>query len=125
MTSRVQARGHLAKAKEFLAVAQMCTTTGAPNAATSNAVLCGINAKDAICLALVGRTTKSDDHSSAVKELAAVSAAGRKLPVTLGRLLQMKTSSQYGSAAVGAADAKRAVRYAEELCEAAQRIVTG
>lgn len=66
MTPLQAARGHLSKAQEFLAEAKSALANGHLNAATSNAVIAGINAKDAICLVLVGKTSKADDHRQAV-----------------------------------------------------------
>ena len=50
MTPLEAARGHLAKAHEFLAEAKFALSNGHANVATSNAIIAGINAKDAICL---------------------------------------------------------------------------
>ena len=62
MTPLDAARGHLATAEEFLSEAESALRNGHLNVATPNAVIAGINAKNAICLALVGTTSKSDDH---------------------------------------------------------------
>ena len=58
---------HLEKAGEFLAAARIDLAAGHVNAATSNAVIAGINAKDAVCLKLTGVTSKSDDHRSSCR----------------------------------------------------------
>lgn len=65
------------------------------NAATSNAVIAGINAKDAICLVLTGKTSKANDHRQAVAELRKAGKIGAGLAATLDRLLKPKTKSQY------------------------------
>lgn len=49
-----EARAHLAKAREFLTAAELNLDLDLFNAATSNAVISGINSKDAICLRLTG-----------------------------------------------------------------------
>lgn len=64
-----RSRGHLLKAQEFLLAGERDIDDALYNAAASNAVLAGINAKDAICLRLTGRTGKSSDHQRAVAEL--------------------------------------------------------
>jgi uncharacterized protein (UPF0332 family) len=55
VTALSEARAHLRKAKEFLTAAEFSLDLDLFNAATSNAVTSGINAKDAICLRLTGR----------------------------------------------------------------------
>lgn len=69
------ARAHLDKSREFLEAARLAADAGLHNAATSDAVISGVNAKDAICLRLTGVTGKADDHRAAVREL---SQSGRK-----------------------------------------------
>lgn len=123
MTPLQAARGHLAKAQEFLAEAQSALTNGHPNAATSNAVIAGINAKDAICLVLVGKTRKAEDHRQAVGELKKAGKIGADLATTLDRLLKPKTKSQYQSASMVIKDAEAAVNQAARLVEEAERVV--
>ena len=74
MNALAAARLHLGKAREFLDAADLEHERKLFNAATSNAVLSGINSKDAICLKLAGRSTKSEDHGEAARELAATGA---------------------------------------------------
>lgn len=86
--------------------ARLASSSGLPGwssstsstAAASSSVLASINAKDAICLRLTGRTGKSDDHRSAVPELAAAGHAGKALKSTFRRLLGLKTTAQYQAA---------------------------
>lgn len=78
------ARGHLRKAREFLDAAELELSVDLNTAAASSAVLAGVNAKDAICLRLVGRTAKSDDHRKAVPELAAAGPARHWSPRFVG-----------------------------------------
>lgn len=59
MTAVHEARLHVRKAEEFLEAAEISLDRGLFNAATSDAVVAGINSKDAICLKLTGRTKKS------------------------------------------------------------------
>jgi HEPN domain-containing protein len=119
------ARGHLAKAEEFLEEANSALLNGHANAATSNAVIAGINAKDAICLALVGATSKSDDHRQAVNELKQAGKIGAGLASTLDRLLKQKTKSQYQSVSMSIKDAEVAVRQASRLVDEAAQAVPG
>lgn len=123
MTPRQEARAHLAKAQEFLAEARSALASGRTNAATSLAVTAGINAKDAICLVLVGKTGKGDDHGHAVAELRRAGAIGAEVAVTLDRLLKPKTKSQYQSSSMSRTDAEAAVKQAARLVAQADRVV--
>jgi hypothetical protein len=66
MTAFSYARIHHAKAGEFLEAAEANLGRKLYNAATSDAIISGINSKDVICLVLTGRTDKSDKHAAAV-----------------------------------------------------------
>jgi len=91
LTALEEARLHLAKAREFLDAAGTSRDLGLNNAAASNAVISAINSKDAISLALTGRTGKSDNHAQAVEELKRSGPAGAELTSTLSRLPNLKT----------------------------------
>jgi hypothetical protein len=123
MTPLQAARSHLMKALEFLTEAKSALANGHANAATSNAVIAGINAKDAICLVLVGTTGKADDHRQAVAELRTAGRIGADLAVTLDRLLKPKTKSQYQALSMAIKDAEAAVKQADRLVEEAARVV--
>jgi hypothetical protein len=92
-------------------------------AAASSAVLAGINAMDSICLQLTGRTGKSEDHRSAVPELAATGPMGKALESTFRRLLGLKTAAQYQAAPIGRTDATKAVEWATRMVDAARDVV--
>ena len=123
MNGRDEARLHLAKAREFLDAAETSRDLGLDNAAASDAVISAINSKDAICLALTGRTGKSDNHAQAVDQLKRAGQAGAKLATTLGRLLNLKTRSQYAARSVSAADAGKAVDWADRMFTTADGVV--
>lgn len=125
MGAREEAQAHLAKAREFLDAATLELDVDLHTAATSSAVLAGINAKDALCLRLTGRTGKSEDHRSAVPELAAAGPAGKALETTFRRLLGLKTTAQYQAAPISRADAAKAVEWATRMVEAARDAVGG
>lgn len=120
MGAREDALSHLLKAREFLDAAGLELKMELYTAAASSAVLAGINAKDAICLRLTGRTGKSDDHRAAVPELAAAGPAGKALESTFRRLLGLKTAAQYQSAPIGRNDATKAVEWADRMVDAAR-----
>ena len=92
-------------------------------AAAANAVTAGINAKDAICLLLAGRTTAADDHRAAVAELRALGRPAGDSAVALDRLLGVKDRAQYDRRDVSEADAKASLRRARTLVEAAVRLL--
>lgn len=125
MTALDEARAHLAKAREFLEAADLTNDLQLYNAAASNAVTSGINSKDAICLALTGRTKKSDNHAEAIAELKSSRPAGRDSSTTLSRLLRLKSKSQYQSTSVCATDAARSIDWASRLLETAQTVTPG
>jgi len=120
-----EARAHLAKAREFLEAAELTNDLALYNAAASNAVTSGINSKDAICLAVTGRTRKADNHAEAVAELKNSGPVGRDASTTFSRLLKLKSKSQYQSAPVSATDAAKSIDWASRLLEAAQSVVPG
>lgn len=124
MSALNEASVHLEKAREFLAAAHVDLELEQFNAATSNAVISGMNSKDAICLRLTGTTRKADGHNEAVAELKASGPAGAKLTPTLSRLLKLKTKSQYQSVSVAAGDAAKAIEWAARLLEGAEGVVT-
>jgi hypothetical protein len=125
MTALDEARSHLAKAREFLEAAELTNDLELYNAAASNAVTSGINSKDAICLAVTGRTRKSENHVEPVAELKAAGSVGRDTSATLSRLLRLKSKSQYQSASVSAADAAKGIDWAARLLEGAQGVTPG
>ena len=123
MTALSDARAHLRKAREFLEAAELNLDSQLYNAATSSAVTSGINAKDAVCLALTGTTSKSEDHTDAVAELRGAGPASRPLATSLGRLLKLKHKSQYQADDVARGDAIKAVGWATALVDGAAAIV--
>jgi len=114
---------HLDKAGEFLVAARIDFAAEHVNAATSNAVIAGINAKDAVCLKLTGVTSKSDDHRGAVAELRSAGESGANLAPVLARLLGLKTRSQYQTTSVARSDAVKAIEWAARLHESADDIL--
>lgn len=124
MGAQDDARSHLRKAREFLEAASLELQMQLHTAAASSAVLAGINAKDAICLQLTGRTGKLQDHRAAVPELAAAGPAGKAVESAFRRLLGLKIAAQYQAAPIGRMDATKAVEWATRMVDAA-RDVTG
>lgn len=117
------AEAHLRKALEFLAAAESEASAQRYNAATSSAVMSGINSKDAICLKLTGVTRKGEDHTSAVPELERAGKAAAVLAPTLDRLLKLKSRAQYQTTSMAKKDAESAIKWADTLYGAAEGIV--
>jgi HEPN domain-containing protein len=122
---RAEALAHLHKAHEFLNAAETAAESGWPNAAASNAVTAGTNAKDAVCFALSGRSVAADDHRAAVTELAALGTAGKKAATAFDRLLGMKGRAQYDRRDVSETDAKAALRRARTMLDEAEQLLSG
>jgi hypothetical protein len=95
-----------------------------PVPAASSAVSAGINAKDAICLRLVGKTTKGEDHKRAVGELARAGQTGKELESTFSRLLGLRTTAQYQAEGVARGDAVKAVECATLMVDTAGQVVS-
>lgn len=98
-------------------------STRRPRAPSPAASTSGINAKDAICLALTGSTAKTDDHAAAVAELRRAGSTSKALATTLGRLLNLKNKAQYQTVDVAHADAVKAEEWARKLVDGAAVIV--
>ncbi len=123
MTPSTEARAHLRKA-EFLAAAQDNLEERRYDAATSSAVTSGINAADAMCIALTGVSARTNDHTDAVARLKAAGGLAAPMATTLNRLLGYKNQSQYQSSPMPGAKAANAVAWAERLCGVAREVVT-
>lgn len=123
MTALSDARAHLGKARQFLESARISHDFQLYDAAASSAVVSGINSKDAICLALTGKTTKSEDHTQAVKELRQSGPVGSDLASTFSRLLGLKTPAQYLTTETAQSQAEKAIEWAQRMYDAAEGVV--
>lgn len=92
---------------------------------SSNYVLAGIAAADAICCAVLGEHSQGDDHRQALELIARVSPGGKELANDLSTLLSVKTLAGYGAASLAEERAKRVERSAQRLVDAARKRVTG
>lgn len=122
-----EARAHLQHAHDFLDGARANLALGNLRAASSDAVLAGIRAKDAMSTALTGSTRKSDDHRSAVKELSTALGKRPETPAAeraLTELVKFKTPIQYSTQRIEETRVTGLVRRAESLVELADEIVT-
>jgi hypothetical protein len=123
VTALQAAKEHLAKAREFLEVAELSHDLDMYNAAASNAVTSGINSKDAICLTLTGRSDKNDIHNQAIAELKTSGSVGNGLATTFSRLLKLESKAQYQSESISATDAAKAVDCAAKMLDSARSVV--
>jgi len=118
-------RGRLAKAEQFLEVAENTREFADDEAEVGDAlvslyVLAGIAASDVLCCKSLGHYVQGDDHQQAVAELSKVTPGGKALGKDLRALLALKSRAGYGAASVRADERKRACRGAESLVEAAR-----
>ena len=123
MTALQAAKEHLAKAREFLEVAELSHDLDLYNAAASNAVTSGLNCKDAICLTVTGRSDKNDNHNQAIAELKTSGSVGNGLATTFSRLLKLESKAQYQSESISATDAAKAVDCAAKMLDSARSVV--
>ena len=113
--------GRLAKAKQFLAAAELIEDSLSGYVTDAYVTMCvhaGIAAADVICCARLGRYAQGESHVEAVALLKKADAsAAKRLEVLLG----MKSKAGYTHLPSSTADAKRAGRTAKDLVEAAER----
>ena len=114
--------GRLAKAKQFLAAAELIEPSEADDIADAYVTMCvhaGIAAADVICCARLGQYHQGDNHAEAIgllKKAGAGDAAKR-----LETLLGLKSKAGYTHLPSSTTDVKRAGRAATDLVEAAER----
>lgn len=113
-----QARARGAIAEKNLEVAELVAEEGGAsiNVCVGLAVLAGIAASDAVCIAATGERYAGQDHVSAAELLERVdSALGKRLRL----LVALKPSSHYGDLLLSEVDRKAALRSARLLVQAA------
>jgi uncharacterized protein (UPF0332 family) len=129
MTVLEDAKIHVIRAREFLDAADVDRSHELYNVAISNAVISGINSKDAMCLTLVRASTKTANHTNAVGELEPAGAMTRRASITvrlaglLEQLLGIKTRARYEPYRFTHDDATLAIDQAQQLLDGAVKIV--
>jgi hypothetical protein len=113
MTAHEDAAAHLAKATEYLEAAELAKYVGLHNPATSNAVISGINFKNAICLQHTGRTGTTGNHAEDIVEVTAAGPTGMAQAATFDQLLRATSGS----------DAGQAIEWAGQLLTAAKSVM--
>lgn len=91
------------------------------NACIGNAVLAGIAACDAICVAAIGERYAGQDHTAAAELLGRVD---RELGKRLRDLVELKYTSHYGDHLLRPSERDMALRRASALVEAARSRTT-
>lgn len=124
MSYLTDAKAHLDKAREFLESARDEYDFARYNAAVSSAVISGINSKDAICLKATRKTSKTENHNEAVRELRSSGSDGAALETTFRRLLALKPKSQYQASPVSVSGSRDAVNWAQRMYDVAVVVVT-
>jgi phosphosulfolactate phosphohydrolase-like enzyme len=113
-------QGRLAKAKQFLQVAddarELSDGEDVADASVTLYVHAGIAAEDAICAGALGKHAKGQDHQDAVALLASVD---KQASSSLSVLLGMKTRAGYGHDPISETNLARAERAARSLVEKA------
>mgnify|MGYP001402764203 CR=1 FL=1 len=118
-----EARRRAAIAASYLELAELAATEDGPavNTSIGNAVLAGIAAGDAICLAAIGERYAGQDHNAASDFLERVDPGlGRRLRT----IVAMKTAAHYGDSILTGTDRTAALRQASALVEEANRRTT-
>lgn len=103
----------VAKAEEFLLMAEIAIDLNAYDAAVSLAVSAAINASDAMILAAGGVVPSGQEHATAARTLGRL--AGSDAANQLNRALSLKSRAQYEIRRCTATDAAKAQQAAERL----------
>lgn len=116
--SPAEGRGRRRVAETYLEVAELIEAEdgAALNVCVGVAVLAGIAAADAICVAALGERHAGTDHRGAAGLLQRVD---RGLARQLADLIELKARSHYGADLLTPQDRARALRRARTLVEAA------
>jgi len=105
--------------EQYLEVAEIAAMDegAAINVAVGVAVLAGIAASDAVCIAATGERYSGQDHAAAVTVLRRVD---KRLGDRLKVLVDLKAASHYGDSLLTVTDRERALRAARTLVGAAR-----
>lgn len=115
MTANDIVRAKVAKAKDFLAAAEIMRELDAYDAAVSLAVSAAIHASDALVLDFSGIMPSGQDHHSAIALLK--SATDRDTGRQLDYVLNLKSKAQYAVQRCTASEAAEVLKRAKRLVE--------
>jgi len=105
----------LAKATEFLEVAEVALAFERYDAAVSLAVSAGVNFADAHCLKTIGRYHNGQDHEGALVLLQKSGLTGVSIGRHLKRILSVKNKAQYASVRCTRTDAEQCLKRASRI----------
>jgi hypothetical protein len=121
---RDDARNRLRTAQAYLEVADLVLgerdRAEMPAVAAGLAVLAGIAASDAICAIRLQSVHRGQDHRGAADLLEGATPDGKKLAITLLRLLDVKDAAHYGVVVVTHQKAREATKRADLLVDRAR-----
>lgn len=116
------ARAYVSKAEEFLSAAESELDADRPIAATSLAIHAGINGADAVTATRLGVRAAGQDHDDTIVLLRTAGPDGVAVAKELGRLLPMKTRTEYEPDDIPKSDAAKAVERARRVVAVARRL---
>lgn len=118
-----QTRQYLAKAEEFLLVAEESLAADRRIAATGNAVHAAISAADAVCGIRIRERHAGQDHAQALDLLRHAGPDGAESAKHLSRVLPLKTKAEYDPTDIAKGTASRAVESARKAVTVARRVM--
>ncbi|GAA1219596.1 hypothetical protein [Rhodoglobus aureus] len=114
-------------ARDSLLTAQLRFEPGGPMASNNttglNAVHAGIAAADAICGSKLGYRSNGQDHKQAIGILTQAIPERKTAARDLGRLLETKTLTSYGTSHITEAKASELLKYATRLVEEMESVL--
>lgn len=126
-----QARQRMARAREFLEVAELVVDEKDQDAsivyassAASLAVLAGIAASDAACCKALQERSRSESHRDAEQLLALITPGGKEAARDLRELLNLKDKAQYGFLAMSVPEVRKVMRRAGQLVDFAAEVLS-
>lgn len=123
MVARVDPSVKVAKAAEFLGMAEVALARNCFDSAVSLAVSAGINASDALCLHVLGRYSRVEGHEDAVVLVGRTGVIGRNVATSLRRLLSVKNKAQYSNSRCSVREAEEAFKRSARILNAVRRIL--
>jgi hypothetical protein len=123
MPSRIDPSLKMAKAAEFLEVADVALAGDCYDSAVSLSASAAINAADALCLHSFGRYSTSQGHDDAVVFVGRAGVIGRSVATQLSRILAVKNKAQYANARCSPREAADAVKRATRIVDLVQRTI--
>lgn len=124
----VEVRARAEHARDCLLLAQTRFEPGGPMASNNttglNAVNAGIAAADAICGSRLGYRSSSQDHKQAIALLTQALPEKKTAAGDLGRLLEAKTLTSYGTSHLTEARASDLLKYATRLIDEMEAVLS-